>query len=123
MDIQSPKKSAVDIYKAVIAGNGEINQIKKDLVETIEFVSGAENEGGLSALMNCTIVRREYKMLVGNGCYHLGINFAYQSLILGVLGPLLTVIAFCICCSVLRSEENDAIAKETQAIDVDVGYQ
>lgn len=116
LDEDTPRKRAVAIYNAIFAGVDEINKIKSDLQETIEFVSGTEKEGGLSTLMNCTIVRREFKMLVGNVCYQFGINFAYQSLLLGVLGPLLTFISFCICCSVIRSEENDEIQKETNAV-------
>jgi len=101
----SPKQAAVEIYKGILDGNSEIRQIKSDLVDTIEFVSSTKDQGGLSALMNCTIVRREVKMLLGTGCYQLGVNFTYQSLLLGLMGPLFTLMAFCMCCSVIRSQQ------------------
>lgn len=116
MDQPTPKKQAVEIYNSLFKGVDMINEVRDTLKDTLEFVSSVETEGGLSALMNCTIVRREYKMLLGNTCYQFGINFAYQSLLLALLGPLLTMISFCICCSVIRSEENDQIRKQNNAL-------
>ena len=85
----------------------QLKTIQKNMKATLDFVnSDGKDEDGLNALMNCKVLRRESLMLLGNICYDFGLNGAKMSMILGLgVGPLIFLMAFCICCSAEKTME------------------
>ena len=75
----------------------DITAISDQLKSTANFVK--ETSGKISNILDCRIFRRQLTMLETSVCGVTGFNtyFTLQAYLLTFLGPLLTILGFCLC--------------------------
>lgn len=100
-----PKDVAVAIYTGLTNAKVEFDDLQTKMKKSVDFIaSTVEN---LPAMMNCKVIRQEMRNILGNACYKFGRNLAIQGIILCFIGPLMTIFAFCVCCTYMQSKVAD----------------
>lgn len=89
------------LYTKLAARKDYYEMTKGKFVESNKFV--VDSGKTLSDLSSCKIMRREAMNMIGNGCYRFGKHFSIQSIILLIIGPLMILLSFYVCCAVIKS--------------------
>lgn len=100
-----PKETAVDIYTSLSTVKPEFESIQVKLQETVDFISATTEN--LPAILNCKVFRSEMRTMLGNVCYRFTRPFTIQGIILCIIGPLMTILSFCVCCTYMKSKIAD----------------
>lgn len=100
-----PKERAYAIYQGLQAAKTEFVDLQNKLKKSVEFI--ASSVESLPSMMNCKIIRKELRNLLGNACYRFTRNFTAQAILLAIIGPLMSVFACCICCTYMKSKVAD----------------
>jgi predicted transcriptional regulator len=107
-DVDSgPRAQGVSAYTKLQNAKTEFEDLQTKGNDLVEFVkSTSEN---LDSMMDCRVMRAEVRNLMGNMCYKFAHNFTVQSILIGIIGPLMTILAFCVCCVYRKSKLADEI--------------
>lgn len=100
-----PKEKAVAIYQGLTNAKTQFQDLQNKLKKSTEFI--ASTVESLPELMNCKIFRKEMRNMLGNACYRFTRNFTIQAILLAIIGPMMTVLAFCVCCTYMKSKIAD----------------
>lgn len=89
------------LYTKLNARKPYYETTRNQFTETNKFI--VDSGKTLSDLSSCKIMRREAINMIGNGCYRFGKHFSIQSIVLLIIGPLMILLSFYVCCSVIKS--------------------
>lgn len=90
----------------------DINTFKTNLKDAADKLSGYDSDisstmnfmkslsGDLYGSMNCTIFRRELKIVQNIVCFEFTLNYARVSYVMGLTGPFMFFFSMCLCCSI-----------------------
>lgn len=90
-----------DLYTKLKSRKTYFENTKGQFVESNKFI--VDSGKTLTDLSSCKIMRREAVNMIGNGCYRFGKHFSIQSIILLIIGPLMILLSFYVCCAVIKS--------------------
>ena len=90
-----------DLYTKLKSRKLYYETTKDQFTETNKFI--VDSGKSLADLSSCKIMRREAINMIGNGCYRFGKHFSIQSIVLLIIGPLMILLSFYVCCAVMKS--------------------
>ena len=112
-EVGGPKESFQTVYGGLKAGETEFKELRAKLEDTIDFVNALQKD--LKASLNCKIIRTQLTNLVGNACVKFGKPYVIQAIFLAAIGPLMTILSCCICCTFVQSNEKKCLDELKQA--------
>lgn len=88
----------------------EVEKGKTQVPNTASFF--LEKGYSYGEISDCRFIRPYVTTAVGNFCFELVINFAFQTRYLVTLGPLMTFFATCLCCAVIQTRTKNVEGDE-----------
>lgn len=88
----------------------QVEKSQNQAPNTAQFFS--EDGYTYGEISDCRFIRPYLTTTMGNFCFELVINFAYQTRYLLSMGPLMTIFASCLCCAVAQTRTKDVEGDE-----------
>lgn len=95
--LNDPKAKAVTVYTELNGAKNDIEAFQAAIKNVLDVIKGQKD--GIFGIMNCRILRYQVRNFVGTTCYETVYDFSYSATYLLFIGPLFTLMAYCVVCS------------------------
>lgn len=76
----------------------KLSTLDSDIADSLAFMTSLT--GNFYGSLNCTIFRRELKIVQNMICFKFTLNFARVAYVIGLTGPFMFMFSLCLCCSI-----------------------